>query len=79
MREDAASRTSSRVLSGVCMADFLKKPRFASPATWKKTTELVTREGKQRYTLRVTIGARAIPTVEGDTLVLLFLEPNQSA
>lgn len=42
----------------------------------EKCKGLVTRDGKPQYTLRVTRAARAIATVEGDTLVLLFVEPD---
>ena len=42
----------------------------------EKAKGLLTRDGKPQYTLRVTRSARAIATVEGDTLVLLFVEPD---
>jgi hypothetical protein len=42
----------------------------------EKNKGLVTSEGKPQYTLRVTRAARAIAMVEGDTLVLLFVEPD---
>ena len=42
----------------------------------EKNKGLVTRDGKPQYTMRVTRAARAIATVEGDTLVLLFVEPD---
>ena len=42
----------------------------------EKNKGLVTRDGKPQYTLRVTRAARAIAIVEGDTLVLLFVEPD---
>jgi len=42
----------------------------------EKNKGLVTRDGRPQYTLRVTRAARAIATVDGDTLVLLFVEPD---
>ena len=42
----------------------------------EKIKGLTTREGKQQYTLRVTRAARAIAVVEGEVLVLLFVEPD---
>ena len=42
----------------------------------EKIKGLTTREGQPQYALRVTRAARAIATVEGDTLVLLFVEPD---
>jgi len=42
----------------------------------EKNKGLTTREGKPQYTLRVTRTARAIATVEGDILVLLYVEPD---
>lgn len=42
----------------------------------EKIKGLSTREGKPQYTLRVTRAARAIATVEGDILVLLYVEPD---
>jgi hypothetical protein len=42
----------------------------------EKNKGLTTREGKPQYTLRVTRAARAIATVEGDALVLLYVEPD---
>jgi hypothetical protein len=42
----------------------------------EKNKGLTTRDGKPQYTLRITRSARAIATVDGDLLVLLFLEPD---
>ncbi len=42
----------------------------------EKIKGLATRDGKPQYTLRVTRSARAIAIVEGDLLVLLFVEPD---
>lgn len=42
----------------------------------EKNKGLATREGKAQYTLRVTRAARAIAIVEGDVLVLLYVEPD---
>lgn len=42
----------------------------------EKNKGLITREGKAQYTLRVTRAARAIATIEGDILVLLYVEPD---
>ena len=42
----------------------------------EKNKGLTTRDGKPQYTLRITRSARAIATVEGDLLVLLFVEPD---
>jgi hypothetical protein len=42
----------------------------------EKNKGLNTRDGKPQYTLRVTRAARAIATVEGDALVLLYVEPD---
>ena len=42
----------------------------------EKNKGLTTREGKPQYTLRVTRAARAIAIVEGDVLVLLYVEPD---
>ena len=44
----------------------------------EKIKGLATRDGKAQYTLRVTRSARAIATVEGDLLVLLFVEPDNA-
>jgi hypothetical protein len=42
----------------------------------EKVKGFLTRDGRQLYTLRATRAARAIATVEGDTLILLYLEPD---
>ena len=42
----------------------------------EKVKGLTTRDGRQMYTLRVTRAARAVATVEGDTLICLYLEPD---
>jgi len=42
----------------------------------EKNKGLSTRDGRPQYTLRVTRSARAIATVEGDVLVLLYVEPD---
>ena len=42
----------------------------------EKNKGLITRDGRPQYTLRVTRAARAIATVEGDALVLLYVEPD---
>jgi hypothetical protein len=42
----------------------------------EKIKGLTTRDGKQQYTLRVTRGARAVVTIEGDVLIFLFVEPD---
>jgi hypothetical protein len=42
----------------------------------EKCKGLLTRDGKQQYSLRATRAARAIAFIEGETLVLLFVEPD---
>ena len=42
----------------------------------EKARGLHTRGGKPQYTLRVTRAARAIAIVDGDVLVLLYVEPD---
>lgn len=42
----------------------------------EKLTGLTTQDGRQQYSLRATRAARAIAIVEGDTLVLLYVEPD---
>lgn len=42
----------------------------------EKNKGLITREGNPQDTLRVTRTARAIAIVEGDALVLLYVEPD---
>ena len=42
----------------------------------EKIRGLLTADGRQQYTLRATQAARAIAVVEGDTLVLLYVEPD---
>ena len=42
----------------------------------EKNKGLGTRDGRPQYTLRVTRSARAIATVDGDVLVLLYVEPD---
>lgn len=42
----------------------------------EKLPGLMTRDGRQQYSLRATRAARAIAIVEGDTLVLLYVEPD---
>jgi len=42
----------------------------------EKVKGMVTRDGRQLDTLSDTRAARAIATVEGDTLILLYLEPD---
>ena len=42
----------------------------------EKIRGLLTADGKQQYTLRATLAARAIAIVEGDALVLLHVEPD---
>lgn len=42
----------------------------------EKNKGLLTRDGRQQYTLRVTRAARAIAVIEDGTLVLLHVEPD---
>lgn len=42
----------------------------------EKNKGLLTRDGRPQYTMRVARAARAIALVEGDTLVLLYVEPD---
>jgi hypothetical protein len=42
----------------------------------EKNQGLFTGDGRPQYTLRVTRAARAIALVDGDTLVLLCVEPD---
>jgi hypothetical protein len=42
----------------------------------EKNKGLFTSDGRLQCTLRVTRAARAIATVDGDTLVLLYVEPD---
>lgn len=42
----------------------------------EKLQGLTTRDGRPQYSLRATRAARAIAIVEGDALVLLYVEPD---
>jgi len=42
----------------------------------EKNKGLFTSDGRPQYTLRATRAARAIAAVDGETLVLLYVEPD---